>query len=318
MLYRSHCSMKSVMLVTGLGAVLAAASAFAALKEVMVHQQVSASPLNSSLPKGESILSSALAKLLRHIVQAQSAIHNKEIEFAKGELQQAETLPNIIEAVLPTTEIKDRISVAKKHLGYRDSEEVVPDLIAIYSALDEFVDFMPAKVAQDHLDRAKAHLEKGEKDKAKAELEAADEALLYTEIDLSVAGIRHLMSIVFADLAKGDRQDARKVLQAAENNVVFLLVSVQEAMVSAQSLLWAARQHYTSGDKKVARSETQQAITFLKAAKKSRDKVTRAEVGNLLGEAKALEAKMESSSDLWSYFEQLWYRSRALADRGVE
>ena len=318
MLYRTRRNVAAAALVTGLSTVLAAAPVIAASKEAMVHEQVTATPLSRVSPTEESILSAAAAKVLRHIAEARSAIRHKEIESAKNELQQADTLLTIIETALPTTEVKDRIWVAKKHLEYKDSEEVVPDLIPIYSSLDELVDFIPTKEAQEHLDKAKAHLERGEKEKAKQELEAADEALIYTEIDLPLAGTRHLVSQARADLAKGDTQGAEKALQGAENNVVFLSVGVEEPMVSAQSLIGAASQHYASGDKKLARSEIQQAITFLEAAKKSPDKVTRAEAGDLLNEAKALEAKMEGSSDLSSDFRHLWHRSRALADRSVE
>lgn len=54
-------------------------------------------------------------------------------------------------------------------MEYKNSEEVVPDLIPIYSSLDALVDFMPVKEAQEYLDKAKAYLEKGKKDKAKEE-----------------------------------------------------------------------------------------------------------------------------------------------------
>ncbi len=318
MLYRTRRSVAAAALATGLSAVLATAPVIAASKEALVHEQVNANPLSRISPKEEGILSSAAAKVLRHIAQARSAIHKKEMETAKSELQQAETLLNIIEAALPTTEVKDRIWIAKKHLEYKDSEEVVPDLIPIYSSLDELVDFMPVKEAQEHLNKAKGHLEKGEKGKAKEALEATDEALVYTEIDLPLAGTRHLVSQALADLTKGDSQGAEKALQGAEKNVVFLSVGVDEPMVSAQSLIWAASQHYASGDKKLARSEVQQAITFLEAAQKSPDKLTRAEAGDLLNEAKALEAKMEGGSDLTNDLQHLWHRGRALADRSVE
>ena len=318
MLYRTGRSVTAVVLVTGLSTVLAAAPVIAASKEAAVQEQVTATPLRHISPQEERILSSAAAKVLRHIAEAQSAIRKKEAESAKSELQQAETLLNIIETALPTTEVKDRIWVAKQHLEYKDSEQVVPDLIPIYSSLDELVDFMPVKEAQAHLDKAKAHLEKGNKEKAKEELEAADEALVYTEIDLPFAGTRQLVGQALADVSKGDSQEAEKALQRAEDHVVFLSVGVDEPMVAAQSLIQAANQHYASGDKKLARSEIKQAITFLETAAKSPDKVTRTEAGEVLGEAKALETKIEDGGDLSSDLSHLWHRSRALADRSLE
>jgi hypothetical protein len=318
MRYRTRRSLAAVALAAGLSTSLAAAPAIAASKEAIVQEQVTVSPLSRISPREGRVLSSAAAKVLRHIVEARTAIRNKQVASAKSELHQAQTLLSIIETGLPTTEVKDRIWVAKQHLEYKNSEEVVPDLIPIYSTLDALVDVMPVKEAQAHLEKAKAHLQKGEKDKAKAELEATDEALVYTEIDLPLAGTRQRVSEALADLAKGDSQKAEKALQAAENNVVFLSVGVDEPILSAQSLIWAASQHYGAGDKKLARSEIQQAIAFLKTAKKSPDKVTRTEARNLLGEAKALEAKMEGDSDLTRDLKHLWHRTRALADRSVE
>jgi hypothetical protein len=318
MLYRTGRSIAAVALVTGLSSALAAAPALAASKEAIVHEQVTTNPLRRISPQEERILSSAAAKVVRHIAEAQSAIRNKETESAKSELQKAETLLNIIETALPTTEVKDRIWVAKQHLEYKDSEQVIPDLIPIYSSLDELVDFMPTKEAQAHLDKAKAHLQKGEKKSAKEELDATDEALVYTEIDLPFAGTRQLVGQALADVSKGDSQEAEKALQRAEDHVVFLSVGVDEPMVAAQSLIRAANQHYASGDKKVARSEIHQAISFLEAAAKSQDKVTRTEAGEVLNEAKALEGKIEGGNDLTSDLQHLWRRSRALADRSVE
>lgn len=318
MLYRTRHSLAAAALAAGLSTILAAAPAIAASKEAMVQEQVTVNPLSRISPREERVLSSAAAKVLRHIVQARTAIRNKETASAKSELQQAQTLFSIIETALPTSEVKDRIWIAKQHLEYKDSAEVVPDLIPIYSSLDELVDVMPVKEAQEHVQKAKAHLQKGDKDKAKEELEATDEALVYTEIDLPFASTRHLVSQALADLTKGDSQKAEKALQEAENNVVFLSVGVDEPMVSAQSLIWAANQHYAAGDKKLARSEIQQAISFLEAAKKSSDQVTRTEAGDLLDGAKALEAKMEGSSDLTRDLQHLWHRTRALADRSVE
>ncbi|GBE03304.1 MAG TPA: hypothetical protein ENH31_04770 [Nitrospirae bacterium] len=51
-------------------------------------------------------------------------------------LKQARELIGIIKEARPVTKVKDHIWVAKKHLSYEDTEEVMPDLIPIYSSLD--------------------------------------------------------------------------------------------------------------------------------------------------------------------------------------
>jgi hypothetical protein len=51
--------------------------------------------------------------------------------------------------------VKDRIWVAKKHLEYEDTEKVLPDLVPIYTGLDELVSYVATAKAKGRLDQAK-------------------------------------------------------------------------------------------------------------------------------------------------------------------
>lgn len=267
----------------------------------------------------ENIISSAATKTLRHIAQARADIHDKDISAAKNELDKANTLLNIIEASMPTTKVKDRIWVAKKHLEYEDSQEVIPDLVPIYSSLDELVDYMPVKNAKSHIEKAREHMKKGDKLQAKEELEAADADLVYTEADLPLAATRRLVAETRAELEKGNADVADKTLKIAEDNVVLLSVGVDEPLVGAKASLWEATHDYVVGSYDEAKKELKMAISHLATAAKSSDAFVNKQAIRLLNSAEALGKKIDKGEDnLGPELEQLWHRSAALSERAMD
>jgi hypothetical protein len=181
---------------------LGAAMLSVAVSAADIHEKVTVASGKVVNPREEAVISSAGVKVLRHIAQARSAIHGKDAQSARTELGQVEKLLDIIQAALPTTQVKDRIWVAKKHLEYENTEEVLPDLIPIYSSLDELIDIMPVDMPKKHLEQAKEHLKSGDKESAMEALEATDAALQYTEVDLPLSTTRQLVAQAKADLDK--------------------------------------------------------------------------------------------------------------------
>lgn len=267
----------------------------------------------------ENIISSAATKTLRHIAQARANIHNKDLSAAKKELDKANTLLDIIEASLPTTKVKDRIWVAKKHLEYEDSQEVIPDLVPIYSSLDELVDYMPVKNARGHIDKARENMQKGDKKLATKELEAADADLVYTEADLPLAATRRLVAETRAELEKGNADAADKALKTAEDNVVVLSVGVDEPLVGAKASLWEANHDYAAGAYDSVKKELHEAISHLASAAKSTDAFVSKQASELLDSAKTLAKKVDKGEHhIGPALEQLWHRSSALAERSLD
>ena len=160
-----------------------------------IHEKVTVKPVKTISPAEESAISSAAAKVLRHIAKARGAIHDKDLDQAGKDLKKAQKLVTIIKRSLPTAKIKDHIWVAKKHLDYESTEEVKPDLVPIYAALDEIEDIVPVKQAKKRLDEAKENLDKGNKKAAKENLEAVDKALIYTEVDLPLTSTENILSL---------------------------------------------------------------------------------------------------------------------------
>lgn len=294
-------------------ALLSAPAAAAAIQE-----KVTTTPGKTISPREEAALSSAGVKVLRHIAQARADIRAKDTAGAQAELGKSEKLLDIIQAALPTTKIKDRIWVAKKHLEYEDTQEVLPDLIPIYASLDELIDIMPTEVAKKHLDQAKAHLQSGAKNKAKAALDATAAALQYTELDLPLSSTRRLITAAKADLKQGKRDQADQALKSAEDSVVYLSVAYEQPLFTAKALLWQAARDVEAGDNELAKEDLRGAITYLESAVQSNDEITRSAAKQILAQAKELQEDLAGGGDVGAGLRHLWERTQAFADRSME
>lgn len=283
----------------------------------MLHEKVSVKAGHTISPQEEAIISSAGTKVLRHIAQARSDIHNKKTGAARHQLRKAEKLLDIIQQSLPTTEVKDRIWIAKKHLEYEDTQSVLPDLIPISASLDELVDVMPVDVPRQHLDKARQHLKSGDKKKAREALEATDAALDYTEVDLPLSATRQLVSQAMADLGKKKLDDAAKALKSAENSVVFLSFAYEQPLFSAKALLWQTMLDLDTGHKDLAKSDLKAAVDNLQTASESGNKTTREAAKQLLGSAKQLQSDLNNDVDISTKIHHLWERTKAFTDRSL-
>ena len=106
-----------------LAILVAATLAASALSVPMAHakaieESVTVQPAQALTPKEEEVLSSAGAKVLRHVAEARARLAKKDTKGAGEELNQAGKLLDIIQATLPPAVIKDRIRVTKKDLEY--------------------------------------------------------------------------------------------------------------------------------------------------------------------------------------------------------
>jgi hypothetical protein len=257
--------------------------------------------------------------VLRHIAQARADIHNKDLDSAKLQLNNANTLLDIIKTSLPTTQVKDHIWVAKKHLEYEDTQQVMPDLVPIYDSLDEVVNYMPIKEAKAHLDKAKHQLKKGDKQAAIKELDATDASLVYTEIDLPLNATRRLVANAKADLEKQDAKSADQTLRTAEENVTHLSVGIAEPLVPAKSAFWQAKRDFAKKAYDNAKHDLGVAIGYLEQSAASTDQLVRDEVGKLLTQARALQDKIsQGGGSAKAELDRLWQRTNALADRAQQ
>ena len=286
-----------------------------------IKEDVSVMPGRQISPQDEAVISSAAVKVLKHIASARGALRSEkpDIALAKTELDQSDKLLDIIQASMPTTKVKDHIWVAKKHLEYENTHEVLPDLVPIYSSLDELVDYVPTDHAKVHLDQARTALEQGDKSKATEHLQQANDALLYVEADLPLSMTRQLVTQAREDLTQGDSKAADKVLNSAEENVVFISVSYQSPLIQAKAALWRASQDYLLEDKALAKADLDQAVKYLEKAAQSDDQVTRQAAGKLVSDVRELHQMIDNGDQgLSDRLVSAMGRVRALSERSVE
>ncbi len=291
------------------------------LADSAIHEQISVVPGRQITPKDEAAISSTAVKVLRHIAEARGALQGEtpDLDKARAQLQQSDRLLDIIQASVPTTRIKDRIWVAKKHLEYENTEEVLPDLVPIYASLEELVDYVPTAKAKTHLDNAKQALKKGDKPKAVEQLQAADDALLYVEADLPLSGTRSLVNRAKSSLDKQDAASADQALAVAEDSVVYVSMSFQSPLTQAKAALYRAWQESELGERAFAKADLNAAVRFLEQAARSDDKLTREQAGDLVSEVRDLHSIIDDDNGAFSSrLETAWHRVKAMSERSAE
>ena len=290
-----------------------------ALGDETIQEEVSVSPGKPlAFPQQERIASLAV-KALKHIAKARGFIHTHNFTDARGELAKSRKFMEIIRASLPTTRIKDHIWVAKKHLSYEDSEEVIPDLVPIYASLDEIQSFVGVDKTRKYLDEAKNALKKDDKKKGAESLELAGESLVYVEIDLPLSYTERKVAKALHLLAEGEGEKADQVLKEAEDGVQVISISSYGPMVLAQGSLWQATKDYAKGRYEAAKKSLADAKVFLKMAGRQADEKTKKALAKLNRKIDELEEKMAASgSDFSKEIKGLWNKSKDVYHKTVE
>lgn len=160
-------------------------------------------------------------------------------------------------------------------------------------------------------------MEQGDPESAIAEFDAIDSSLVYTEVDLPLRATQHLIDVAQAKLAEGKQADADQALKAAEDEVVYLSVAVDEPLVSARSSLWRAAQH-RGAETAAAKAELDRALHDLELAAQGADQKTRKVIESLRQQVISLRNSLPGGTDLSSRLEEFWRRADALAQRSVE
>ena len=290
-----------------------------AMADETVNEDVTVSagkPL--AFPQQEKITNLAVA-VLKHIAKARGFIHDKNGTDAKRELADSRKLMEEIRAALPTTQIKDRIWVAKKHLSYETSEEVIPDLVPIYTSLDDVQSFITVDETRSHLNEAEKALKAGNKEKGEKELGLAEDSLVYVEIDMPLSYTDRKVAEALHLLAEGKETDADQALKAAEDGIQVISISSYGPMVLAQESLWQATKEYAKGEYETARRFLAEAKTFLKMAAKQADEKTKEELAKLDRKIGELEMKMsKSGTDFSKEINGLWEKTKEVYYKTVE
>ncbi len=290
-----------------------------ALGEETIKEEVSISPGKPlSFPQQERIATLAV-KALKHIAKARGFIYTHNFADARAELADSQKFMEMIRASLPTTRIKDHIWVAKKHLSYEDSEEVIPDLVPIYASLDEIQSFVSVDKTRGYLDEAKNALKADDKKKGAQALELAGESLVYVEVDLPLGYTERKVANALYLLAEDNDKEADQRLKEAEDGVQVISISSYGPMVLAQESLWQATKDYANGRYEAAKRSLADAKVFLKMAAKQADEKTQKALAKLNLKIDELEKKMaESGSDFSKEIKGLWDKTKDVYHETVE
>jgi hypothetical protein len=287
-----------------------------------LHEDVSVSPGRVVTPADEAVISSTAARVLRHIAHARDALAKKDAKVAKQELDQAETLLDIIHNSVPTTLVKSKVWTTDNKLKYENTEEEAASIVPVYAKLDERVDFDRVRLPVD----AKSGTKPGTKsDKSSdkqptsgQESEATDAALYFEELDLPLNATRHFVAAAQSDLANNRLTEAGHALRAALDSVDFTSVYLPAPLLAARINLERAEVHFSSGHTPQAKADVARAISQLTEAEKLADPESLADVKQMLSDAQSLQTRMENNAPGFSAeMSNLWHRAEAQADRAM-
>jgi hypothetical protein len=164
-------------------------------------------------------------------------------------------------------------------------------------------------------------LKEGDKSKAAEQLQEVDDALLYVEADLPLSSTRHLVDQARSALAKGkvDAKAADRALAEAEDNVVFVSMSIDSPLTQAKAALYRAWQNVGLGEKGMAKTDLNAAVKYLERAAKSTDKVTRDVANSLISDVRDLHNLIGTDSkSVGAKVESAWRRVNAMTQRSAE
>lgn len=285
-----------------------------------LHEDVSVSPGRVITPADEAVISSSASRVLRHIAHARDALGKKDAKAAKQELDQAETLLDIIHNTVPTTLVKSKVWTADNKLKYENTEEEAASIVPIYAKLDERVEFdrvnLPVGAKSTAKNGSKTDKPADKQPTTGEESEASDAALYFEELDLPLNAVRHFVAAAQSDLTNNRLTEASHALRAALDSVDFTAVLLPAPLLAARVNLERAEAHFDSGHAHQAKADVSRAIIQLTEAEKQADSESLADVQQMLGDAKSLQTRMDRNEPGFrAEMRKLWHRAEAQADR---
>jgi len=248
-------------------------------------------------PAQQNAIGSAAIRTLRYATQARNAIHKKDLQTAEQDLQRSRELLELIRAARPMASIKEHIWVARQHMEYETTGEIIDDLMLIDAELVNLGGITPTVKAHRHLQAAQAFLQAGNMQGAQAELDRLEASLVFTEIDLPLAAAEEQIITAQTLLTQGKPEAADKALASAEESIQFLAVMGSTPLARARDDLHKAAGNYREKHYAAARDDLARAGSWLRlAGERSLDK-GRQGAQQLAKEIDALETKIEQETD---------------------
>lgn len=281
-------------------------------------QTDSSVPYRSVAPPEESTIDRTAIVALRQISQARSDIHRRDLASARRDLVEADRLMETIRDNLSTASSKNLIQIARRHLEYEPTRQVLHDLPPIYSSLDLLSAYFPTDKAKLHVDRAKGCLERNDKQGADRELAQADASMVIIEIELPLLESQHYIKKAQGYLVARNARKAEGVLQSAEQRVMTIYTGVHSPLFQANRNIWIASRNYPAAGKADTGHNLEQARLYLDQVAAGRTPTEKDEAGKLSKEIAGLEKKLADEGTVAeSDLKAAWEKSMALTERSA-
>ena len=283
-----------------------------------IVENVDMAPGKSITPQDQAKISSIAMKALVHISKAQQEVAAKNVDGAKKDVAQAESLIAILKEILPSVKIIDHIQIAKTNLAYIETTEVQQDLVTIMASVNQLYDVLPEGKAKEHAKQAKEALTK-EKEKgvakAKESLEAVEESLDFSEVDLSVSHVSRWIKLAQEYLDKGDAKEAGEALTAATDGVMFVDFDIVDPASVAAREIWLATQDWAAKSPKATKTRMEKAKTALQEVVGSGSASQQDQAKHLIGMIDAIDV-VKGGEQTGKALQELWQAAKTL-DTGV-
>jgi hypothetical protein len=238
------------------------------------------------------------AEVMVHLAKAREALHRNDITDARAEIQFANTLITSVEESLPTYRLHRQIEVAKLHLSFSPPADVTQDFVPIRRSINVLTDFLPGLVTDQyyaHVDAIQGDMKREDREHALELLADLDNAVGYSEIDMSVYSTRRHIADALSALNINNLRAANKSLMAAENEVVVITTGdVGLSAYSVRDSFDRAEKRYRQSSFEEARAEIDNAIKLLSLLAATGSDQSRKYASELLTEAEALQKDFES------------------------
>jgi hypothetical protein len=277
-----------------------------------------APPYRSITPRVESTIENTATVALRRISQARADIRRNSWETARHEIDEAKRVLDSIRDTLSASTSKNLIRIARNHLEYEESAQILKELPRIYASLDRISTYLPTDKARNHLMLAKSYLEKNNKKDAARELSRADRSLVVIENEEPLlSSIYYLEKARKAALAKNIEKTDKELL-SAEQLAMAIYSGMNSPLALAQRYIWLAYRSYSTSLNAEAKAYLTKAREYLAKSKAEENAKGKEEANKLLSEVSDLENRIgEKTERTESTFRSVLDKGEALAERSL-
>lgn len=191
------------------------------------HEAFAAAGQPELSPAQSRAIRAFAATALEKVVQAEVAIQKKDLSRAGQSLSEARPLLDLVLAYRPTAEVKALLHYVQAQMSIEDNKQTLPELLPLYTALDNMAPSAAVKEARARLDEAKQALEIPDRGKAEQALDAMDKLLVIDDIDLPLHAAQEDLGKAVKSLQKAQKAPESEIMFSLENNLMLLLKSIK-------------------------------------------------------------------------------------------